>query len=272
MNATALLVAALVQWAALATIMAGAWAIHQRTGNSGFVDAVWTFSLGAVGVVSALVPLYPADVTSGRQLLIAALVAAWSLRLGSHIVRRSLARPEDPRYAVLIRQWGLNAPKQMFLLLQKQSIVTVPLALGLFVAARNPAPLFGLQDWVALLIVVGAITGEAIADRQLTACIRDRGERLRVCARGLWRWSRHPNYFFEWLFWLAFPLFAIDSSGGYPQGWLALAAPACMYWLLVYVSGIPPLEQHMVRKYGAAYRDYQSRTSAFLPWPPQRVS
>jgi steroid 5-alpha reductase family enzyme len=89
--------------------------------------------------------------------------------------------------------------------------------------------------------------------------------RGRVCDQGLWSWSRHPNYFFEWLQWVAYPLLAIELAGGYPWGWIALGGPVCMYWLLVYVSGIPPLEEHMVRRYGAAYRAYQGRTNAFFP-------
>jgi len=88
-----------------------------------------------------------------------------------------------------------------------------------------------------------------------------------VCDIGLWRWSRHPNYFFEWLFWLAYPLIAIDLAGYNPYGWLALLAPICMYWVLVYVSGIPPLEEHMLRSRGETFRAYQLRTRAFFPFP-----
>jgi steroid 5-alpha reductase family enzyme len=178
-----------------------------------------------------------------------------------------MARPDDPRYAALVRRWGEDAKRQMFILLQKQAIVTVPLALALFLAAHNPAPLFRLLDYAALAVVLIGLAGESIADRQLTAWMKSKGKDEVICERGLWRWSRHPNYFFEWMFWVAIPLLAI--AGGYPWGWLAFAAPLCIYWLLVYVSGIPPLEEHMVQKYGAAYRSYQARTSAFFPLPPR---
>jgi steroid 5-alpha reductase family enzyme len=97
----------------------------------------------------------------------------------------------------------------------------------------------------------------------------DSANRDRVCDAGLWRWSRHPNYFFEWFGWLAYPLIAVDFGGDYPWGWLALAGPACMYWLLVHVSGIPPLEAHMVRTRGDAFRAYRARTNAFFPSPPR---
>ena len=98
---------------------------------------------------------------------------------------------------------------------------------------------------------------------------RDPGNRNRICDVGLWGWSRHPNYFFEWFGWLAYPLLAIDSGGGYPWGWAALAGPACMYWLLVHVSGIPPLEAHMLEYRRDEFRAYQARTNAFFPAPPR---
>lgn len=267
MSLSITIVAVAAQWAALALIMTGAWAVQQRTGNAGYIDAVWTFGLGLVGIVSALLPLGD-GAPSGRQWLVAAIMLAWSLRLGIHILRRSAARGDDPRYAALIEHWGARARPEMWILLQKQALVSVPLSLSIFVAAHNPEALFRAQDALALLILLGAIVGEAIADWQLRAFVA--AGKGGVCDRGLWRWSRHPNYFFEWLFWLAFPLLAIDAS--HPAGWMALAAPLCMCWLLVYVSGIPPLEAHMVAKHGDTYRAYQVRTSAFFLLPPREGS
>jgi steroid 5-alpha reductase family enzyme len=152
---------------------------------------------------------------------------------------------------------------------QKQALVSIPLALSIFLAAHNPAPQLRALDFIGALIFVVAIAGEAIADRQLKnfrATLAGRG----VCDIGLWRWSRHPNYFFEWFGWLGYAAIAIAPGGGYAWGYLALAGAACMYWLLVYVSGIPPLEAHMLQTRGEAFRSYQARTSAFFPWPPRR--
>ncbi len=252
---------------ALSVIMAGAWLVQQRTGNSGWVDTIWTFGLGAVGAVSALAPV-PA--TGSRQFLVAVIIALWAARLGLHIASRSRGIADDPRYAEMARAWGDAAPRQMFWLLQKQAWVTIPLALAVFLAAHNPAPLFRMQDVVAIIVVMAAIIGEAVADRQLRAFKSDPANKGRVCDAGLWAWSRHPNYFFEWLGWLAYPLLAIEIGGAFGWGYLALLAPACMYWLLVYVSGIPPLEAHMLRSRGQTFRDYQARTSAFFPTPPRR--
>lgn len=253
---------------ALCIIMAGAWLVQQRTGNSGWVDTIWTFGLGTVGAVSALAP--PTLGSNWRQFLVAAMIAAWAARLGRHIASRSRGITDDPRYAEMAREWGSDAPKRMFWLLQKQAWVTIPLALAVFLAAHNPAPLFRVQDIAAVIVVIAAIVGEAVADRQLRAFKSDPANKGRVCDAGLWAWSRHPNYFFECLGWLAYPLLAIDLAGSYGWGWLSLLAPACMYWLLVYVSGIPPLEAHMLRSRGQAFRDYQARTSAFFPMPPGR--
>jgi steroid 5-alpha reductase family enzyme len=145
--------------------------------------------------------------------------------------------------------------------------VTVVLALTMLLAAQNPSPSLHLQDLLAFLVLAGAISAEGAADAQLRRFALEPNKKGKVCDTGLWRWSRHPNYFFEWLGWCAYPLFAIDLSGNYPWGWIALVGPACMYWLLVHVSGIPPLEKHMLRTRGDEFRAYQARTGGFFPLP-----
>ena len=166
-----------------------------------------------------------------------------------------------------MNQWGNDAARRMFWFLQSQAAVGIILALSIVLAAQNPNPDLRIQDLIGLVILLAAIVGEAIADRQLRAFKSDPANRNAICDVGLWRWSRHPNYFFEWLSWLAYPIIAIDFAGHNPYGWLALAAPICMYWVLVHVSGIPPLEDHMLRSRGEAFRAYQKRTRAFLPLP-----
>jgi steroid 5-alpha reductase family enzyme len=265
-NTSTLLIVILLQGLALSLAMTGAWLIQQRTGNSGWIDAVWTFALGTVGVVSVLAPLSEVGGISTRQAAVAAMIALWSARLGGHIVQRSARRTDDPRYAELIRGYGPNARRELLVLLQKQALVSLPLALSMFLAGHAPAS-WRWQDVLAFAVLGTAILGEAVADGQLREFQRKSKSKGRVCDTGLWRFSRHPNYFFEWMQWLAYPLLAIDATGAYPWGWLALLGPLCMYWLLVYVSGVPPLEEHMLRRYGPAYRDYQLRTSAFFPAP-----
>ncbi len=197
----------------------------------------------------------------------AALALAWSLRLGTHIAVRTNRGSEDPRYHHLRAQWGDAFKARLFWFLQIQALAAAALALSIMVTAHNPAPHLGLSDWLGVAILVVAVVGEAIADRQLSAFRADPSNKGKVCDAGLWSMSRHPNYFFEWLGWLAYPIIAINLEGVYPWAWLALAGPSLMYWLLVHASGIPPLEAHMLRSRGQAFQEYQYRVNAFWPGP-----
>ncbi len=249
----------------LVSIMALAWRFQRKSGNSGWVDVTWSFGVGGVASITAVLP-FGYDWPHWRQIVVAILAASWCLRLGLHIARRTKAVTDDPRYRNLITQWGSDAPRRMFWFLQSQAAVGVVLALSVVLAAQNPNPALRLQDLVGLIVLVAAIVGEAIADHQLRTFKANAANRKTVCDIGLWSWSRHPNYFFEWLSWVAYPIIAIDFSGHNTYGWLASAAPICMYWVLVYVSGIPPLEEHMLRSRGEAFRAYQQRTHAFFPF------
>lgn len=268
MTATGFVIALVCVSIALSLVMMGAWAVWRRTGNAGWVDTVWTFGLGGTGLAAALLPV--GEWTS-RRWLVAALIAAWALRLGFHIATRTAGITDDPRYARMVRDWGSDASRQMFVLLQKQALVSIPLALSVVLAAFNPVPGLRVQDVIGVLVLVIGVAGTATADSQLRAFRRDPANRDKVCDAGLWRFSRHPNYFFECVGWCAYPIIAMDLSGGYPFGFAALAAPVCISWLLLYVSGIPPLEEHMLAKHGDAFRRYQARTSAFVPLPPRQV-
>ncbi len=254
----------------LTLLMALAWVVQQRTGNSGWVDTIWTFSVGLVGAGSALWPI-AGIAPNTRQWLVAVLVAIWSLRLGAHIAIRTSGISDDPRYAAFARDWGAKASRRMFIFLQNQAFGSIPLVFAIFVAAHVPEDALRPQDHVGIIILVASIAGEALADLQLKRFRKRPANRGRVCDVGLWRWSRHPNYFFEWLCWLAYPVIAIaiDDPLGYPWGLASLLAPVFMYYFLVHVTGIPPLEGQMLRSRGAPYRDYQSRTSAFFPLPPR---
>lgn len=250
----------------LSILMAGAWLVQQRTGNSGWVDTIWTFAVGLVGAGGALWPI-EGGAPNARQWLVAACVAAWSFRLGVHIAVRTAAITDDPRYAAFAQEWGASAPRRMFIFLQNQALGSIPLVFAIFVAAHAPLGGLRLQDYLGALVLLSAVVGEAFADTQLKQFRERPGSKGQVCDAGLWRWSRHPNYFFEWLGWLAYPVIAISPD--YAWGWFALLAPAFMYWILVHVTGIPPLEAQMLRSRGERYREYQSRTSIFFPLPPR---
>lgn len=242
----------LLAWAALAVIMAGAWALQRALRNAGWVDAIWTLGLGAVGIATSL-----AAGPSG--LTIAVLLGLWSLRLGAHIAARSRGAPEDARYAALRQSWGANYEPRMFGFLQIQAAAAALLIIPVALAATAPWPPTPLA-LAGLAIALLGLATEALSDSQLRAFRRTAGHG-KVCDTGLWSRSRHPNYLGEFLFWVGLALFALPAA----FGWAALIGPAFMYWLLVHVSGIPPLEATMLASRGEAYAAYQRRVPAFFP-------
>lgn len=245
-----------------ALAMALAWWVCVSSGRSGWADTFWSFTVGLAGVAAALWPL--GELTA-RNWLVAGLVAFWSLRLGLHIAGRTLRGGDDPRYAELKRGWGDRYRSQLLLFLEIQAAVALVLAIAVMAAASNPAPL-GLGDAIGLMIAVAAIVGEGVADSQLSRFARNPANKGKVCDTGLWAWSRHPNYFFETLYWVALVPIGISHSWGL----VAVAAPVMMFVLLRYVSGVPPLEQHMLRSRGAAFAAYQQRVPAFFLRPPRK--
>jgi len=253
----------------LSVLMGFAWVVQQRTGNSGWVDTIWTFAVGLVGAGSALWPV-AGNAPNGRQWLVAGLVAIWSLRLGIHIAFRTAQIIEDPRYAAFAEKCGVNSARRMFVFLQNQAFGSIPLVFAIFVAAHFAHVGLGWRDILGALILFTGIAGEGIADAQLKSFRENPESKGRVCDVGLWRWSRHPNYFFEWFCWLAYPVIALSPDDLW--GFATLLAPAFMYWILVYVTGIPPLEEQMLRSRGERYREYQARTSAFFPLPPKAAA
>jgi steroid 5-alpha reductase family enzyme len=130
----------------LCAVMAAAWLVQRRTGNAGWSDAFWSFGLGIAGTVLALMPVTGTDYPTTRQMVVAALVAVWGLRLGTHIAQRSLGGPEDPRYAEFRREWGRDFQRRLFVFLQIQAAAGAVLALSMLVAAQNPASEFRVQD------------------------------------------------------------------------------------------------------------------------------
>lgn len=263
----AILLLTLAVLVAMIVVMAAGWAYQRARTNGGWTDVFWTFGTGFCLVLVALWPVAGGAITA-RQWLVAALVAIWSLRLGIYIARRVSHGAEDPRYARFRRDWGADFQRRMFWFLESQAVATALLALAVLIAARNPAPGLQLTDALGALVMLAGIGGEAIADAQMHAFRADPANKGRVCDAGLWGWSRHPNYFFEWLVWLAYPVIAV--GGLPPYWWLAFVGPLLMYWLLTRVSGVPPLEEAMMASRGEAYAKYRERVSAFFPLPPSR--
>ncbi len=249
-----------------ALLFAGAFLLCRRLDNYGVVDVVWSYSflLLAFGYLAGFANFTP------RGWVISVMAALWSLRLGTHLlIRVAKAHPEeDRRYHALRRDWSANFGPKMFWFFQGQGLAAWLLALPFALALANPAATLSPVEWLAVAVWIAAVAGEALADAQLAAFKRDPANRGKICRRGLWRYSRHPNYFFEWLAWVAFALFALPS----PFGWIGLVSPLVMYLLLTRVSGIPPMEKQSLASKGEAFRNYQQTTSAFFPWFPRSSS
>lgn len=254
----------------LSVLMSIAWLLQRKTGQSGWIDATWSFAIGAAGLFLAMAPLdgFP---TGPRQYLVSFFCLASAFRLGVHIVVRSFNAGEDPRYHDLAIEWGEDFPRRLFWFIQIQAACAFLLSISVFLAARNPAPFPTASDVIGSLLLTVAIAGEAWSDATLANFRKAGGSRENVCMNGPWAWSRHPNYFFQWLIWAGIAVIAMDFSGEWLLGWLALLAPAFIYWLLVHVSGVPPLEKHMLASRGDRFREYQDRVNVFFPGPQKRT-
>ena len=197
----------LITWTAAAGVMTAAWLRQRRTLNAGIVDVLWTAGLGLAAVFAAI----RRDAWPPRVGLVAALAFLWSARLTMHLAQRVLGEPEDGRYAAMRRDYGDRFNAWMFLFYQVQALLVALLALSFWVAMSSPEPAWRAVDVAAVVLWTVSIGGESIADRQLAAWRANPANRGRTCRAGLWRYSRHPNYFFEWLHWLVYPLIAHDA-------------------------------------------------------------
>lgn len=257
--------AVLAGWAGLAAVMVALWIVERLRRDASLVDVGWAFGVGALVLWFALVT----DAPPARRWLVAGAALAWSLRLGLHLLAdRVVGKPEDGRYAKLRREWGPRAGLWFFGFFQLQALAALLFALPMAFAMRNPAPVPSAFDLAAVALLVVVLAGEWVADAQLARFRADPANRGRTCRVGLWSWSRHPNYFFEWLHWFVYVLFAIGS----PWAWLNLLAPALMLLLLFRVTGIPATEARALETRGDDYRDYQATVSVFVPLPPRRAA
>jgi steroid 5-alpha reductase family enzyme len=261
----ALMPLAVAAWLLSAVLMAVLWLWHRRIGNVGVVDVGWALGLAFVSLLYATA----AGGDARRRVLIAGMVVIWAARLVAYLLRDRVAgRPEDPRYEHLRRSGSIAAAGAFFPFFQAQAVLVVVLSAPMLIASANSAPAWSALEIGAVLLWAVALAGETIADRQLERFKARHPKPEATCREGLWRYSRHPNYFFEWLVWVAYAMYALGSPGGI----VALTAPALMLYLLFRVTGIPATEAQALRTRGEDYRHYQRTTSVFVPWPPRSAS
>lgn len=259
-----LIVQALIVWAVVSVGMALVWLLQRRLGDAGIVDVAWSYAVGLVSIVYCF--LGEGDV--GRRVAVGVLAGAWSFRLGTYVLYRCLRLPEDGRYVQLKEAAGDGAQRLLFGFYQLQAFGVVLFSTPMLMAANNTAAWNGL-DIAAIAIWILAWGGESVADAQLAAFRRDPSTKGQVCRNGLWNYSRHPNYFFEWIHWWAYVAFAWQIPWGGVGGWIALIGPVAMYYFINFKTGIPPTEKQALLSRGDAYREYQQTTSAFFPWLPR---
>lgn len=248
-------------WLGAAALMALLWWQQYRRHNAGIVDVAWAFATGLLGVVLALAAEHGEP---WRQWLVAVMVGFWAVRLGVFLVRRVFRESEDGRYRSLREALGNRVQPVLFGFFQVQALWAVMFALPMWAAAQAPGGPRWL-DVLGVLVWAAAMGGEALADAQLSRFRRDPANHGRVCASGLWRYSRHPNYFFEWVHWWAYVLIGWGS----PWWWVTVAGVGVMLVFLLKVTGVPHTERQALRSRGDAYRAYQATTSVFLPMPPK---
>lgn len=251
-------------WLLCAIVQAVLWMVAERTKNAGIVDVGWAQSFSLVVVLYAIQPLAPKE----GWLPIAGLVILWSTRLTCYLVSRGAATgAEEGRYMELRRRWALHASQRFFGFFQLQAALTAVLSTA-FVVPFVVAPWDnGWLRALGVLVALIGIVGETVADAQLAVWKRDSNNVGKVCEIGLWQYSRHPNYFFEWVTWLGFATYSLAFHGG----WIALFGQALIFTTIWKFTGIPATEAHALRSKGEPYRTYQQTTSAFVPMPRRRL-
>jgi len=237
------------------------WLLCVRIHNYGFLDVAWSLSIAILAPVYAL--LGHGEVL--RKFAFAAVGTAWSLRLGIYIwIRVWRHHPdEDKRYRTLRERW--HGPAGFLLFFEIQAVVAVMFSLPFLLAAVNTRPALGAAEVFGLLLALSASAGETLADWQAQRFKRNPANKNAIVNVGLWRYSRHPNYFFESVVWWGFFIAALDS----PYGWTTVICPVMMLYLLLNVTGIALTEKHSLESRGDAYRQYQRTTSRFIPWFPK---
>ncbi|MEN3942083.1 DUF1295 domain-containing protein [Prosthecobacter sp. SYSU 5D2] len=240
------------------------WRLSIRLDNYSFVDVTWSLAFAPVALWYALAH----DGWMPRRAVIGVLVAAWSLRLGLHLWKRVASHhpKEDVRYAVLREKWKVNRERAFLWFFLMQGALVWLLMLPVHLIAQQEAMEFHPLEYAGLALWLLALTGEGLADAQLAKFKKTNRDPNAICQAGLWRYSRHPNYFFQSLLWWGLFLMALPA----PWGWTAIVAPLAMLHFLLNVTGIPLTEKLSIEKRGDVYREYQRTTSAFVPWFPKR--
>lgn len=244
----------------LVLILLATWLLQWKWINAAWADVVWAFSTAGGGIALAL----QSDSPVGRRVLAAVLAGAWGLRLGMYMTARLKRHGSDSRYESMEQRYAARLQRFYFGFFLLQGVVAALFSLPVMAAAVGPWPsVWAIGGGVVVILGIVLVT---VSDLQLAGFKRTNTDPTALCRRGLWSWSRHPNYFFEWLTWCGWAIMAADGSGW----WIGSGGAAIMLLFLLKVSGIPHVERESIRRRGDAYRAYQRETSMFIPLPPKR--
>jgi steroid 5-alpha reductase family enzyme len=245
------------------SVMALLWYVQVRIRDASHVDVAWAVLIACAAILYALL----ADGDIGHRILAAVLACVWGFRLGGYLfVNRILGKDEDGRYQALRAKWEENENRNFFWFFQFQAVFVVFFSLPFALIALDPDSGFGVVAWIGIALWAIGNAGTIVSDRQLAQWRANPENKGKTARGGLWSWSRHPNYFFEWVNWCGNALVATTA----PMGWIAWIVPGGLLFLLFRVTGIPATEAQALRS-RADYAKYQRTTSAFVPLPPRRA-
>lgn len=257
---TPLLCTVLICAAVCSLVMICIWIWAYRIKNAGVVDIFWAFNFTAIAVLL----YFLGTGLPMRKMIMCGMIFIWSMRLGIYLLIRvgSHLKEEEGRYKKLREEWAPSSNMKFFFFFQMQALSNVYLAIPFFLVCFNPNPEMNILEYIGVAVWAISIVGEGIADAQLKMFKNDASNKGKVCDKGLWNYSRHPNYFFESMIWVGYFLVAVTAS----YGWLAVLSPVTILFLVLKMTGIPMTEEQSIRSKGDAYRAYQKTTSVFIPW------
>lgn len=248
-------------WGLSIAIMLVLWLYSLYSKEPAIVDIGWG---GSIGLASWWM-FSQIQEPNWRQWLLFFFVSLWSLRIVGLLVQRMMKGQKDYRYVRLSEHWKEGLAWKYFIFFQAQAltvaILVVPIALSYTTSLA-----WTFWDSLGFALFVIGILGEGLADYQMACFRNDPENKTKVCNVGLWYYSRHPNYFFEWIIWMSYAVVAMS----HPWGWIGWVSPLLIFTSIFKVTGIPPTEERLLASKGDLYREYQRTTSSFFPFPPRK--